>query len=131
MDFNQLLTALATNSIGAACAAAVLWFAYYRETKTLPALMQTFTDAHLANVASFEGRTDKLLDTFANVMREERAVCQKWHEENRQGLSQLLAEVKEQRHLILNLSFQAGLQKQVKDELKKRAEEGKEQDKEE
>lgn len=125
MDFNTLLTALVTNGVGGVCAAAVLWFAYYRETRTIPELMRTFTDAQTVVISSFEGRNDKIMETFATVMREERSVCQKWHEENRQGLTQLLAEMKDQRHLIRDLAHQAGLQKAVEAMMKKRHEEGK------
>lgn len=130
-----MITAVVTNGIGAVCAAAVLWFAYYRETKTIPALMQTFAEAHSRSLETFalaqrsanesyEGRQGKLLDTFARVNSEERATCQKWHEENRESLMRIAAETRENRHYIRDLAHQIGLRRAVDEERAKRGHQG-------
>jgi Sec-independent protein translocase protein TatA len=120
MDVNQLITALATNGIGLVCAAGVLWFAYYRETKTLPKLMDTFAAAMTTFQGtveeiqkSFESRQQKLVDAFSQQAREERTTCQRWHEENRQVLVQLMQEAKENRHYLRDLANQLTLAKAV------------------
>ena len=105
MDFNQLITALITNGIGAVCAAAVLWFSWHRETKSIPKMMDTFAST-----------LDKAMTTFAGVIHEEREVCQRWHEENRQRLDQILVETKENRHYLRDLAHQVGLRKAVEHE---------------
>jgi len=60
--------------IGGAMAAAVLWWAWYRETKTLPALM----------------------DLFRDEMGKERAQCERYHQD---GIQQH----RETRHAVNNL----------------------------
>jgi hypothetical protein len=130
---SAFITALVTNGIGVVCCAVVLWFMYYRETKTIPALMSTFTAAVSdiqkqnsgnLNVAqeSFERRNKALLDTFSMLTREERQTCQKWHEENREVLTAILSEIKENRHLVRNLANVAGLQKAVEEVDRKKRE---------
>jgi hypothetical protein len=126
VDLNTLVTALVTNGIGAVCCAVILWFMYYRETKTIPGLMQTFTSTveriqkdnntagTLAN-ESFERRNTALLESFTTLTREERQTCQQWHEENRQALIQILQETKENRHFIRDLGNVAGLRKGVEE----------------
>lgn len=111
----QFTTAIVTNGIGAVCAAAVLWFAYYRETRTIPQMMAAFTTSLTAAQAAFEARNNRVIDTFADQMSQERAVCQKWHEENRQKSEQILLETKENRHLIRDLAHVAGLRKAIED----------------
>ena len=120
MGLNELITALVTNGIGVVCAAAVLWFAWYRETRTLPALIKSFTDAHAASQQSFESRNNKVVDTFARVIADERATCQKWHEENRERLDKLAAESRETRHYIRDLAHQIGMRKAVEEERARR-----------
>lgn len=127
---NELITALATNGIGLVCAAAVLWFAWYRETKTIPTLMATFT-ASLADIQkqnsaavaqieqSFENRHKLTLDTFTTLTREERITCQKWHEENRVKLDQVLGETKENRHYIRGLAHQLNIARAVEEQERK------------
>jgi gas vesicle protein len=127
VDFNTLITALVTNGIGAVCAAAVLWFAWYRETRTIPAMMKTFADSMQATQVSFEARNEKVVDAFSAVHREqqqtfaeqataERTTCQKWHEENRHMLTQVLQETKENRHYIRDLAHVAGLRKALEEQ---------------
>lgn len=137
MDFNTLLTAIATNGIGAACAAAVLWFAWFRETKTIPAMMDTFTrsntatlesfekrekrlieshnDQHEKTLASHERREAKALELFGTLVREERTLYQRWHEENRDRLDAVFSEIKELRHFGRDLANQLGLRKAVEE----------------
>jgi hypothetical protein len=122
IDPTSFITAIITNGIGVVCCAVVLWFMYYRETKTIPALMQTFTET-LAGIQkengkslslaqeSFERRNKALLDTFGTMSREERQTCQRWHEENREDLRTILQEQKETRHYIRNLAHAAELTK--------------------
>ena len=111
MDFNTLLTAIFTNGIGAVCAAAVLWFSYYRETRTIPDLMKSFGEAN-----------EKALTTFAEMLREERMVCQKWHEENRQRLDMLILEQKENRHWLRDMAQQLGIKQALEEERRRRGE---------
>lgn len=122
MDFNTLLTAIFTNGIGAVCAAAVLWFAWYRETKTIPQMMTTFADVQKVTTTSFEARNERTLETFAAVLREERTVCQKWHEENRNRLDQLILEQKEQRHWLRDMAHQLGVKQALEEERRRRGE---------
>lgn len=121
MDFNQLLNALATNGIGAACAAAVLWFAWYRETKTIPKMIDAFAAIETQAIASFEARNSKTMDTFAMIIKEERQICQKWHEEDRGLLQDVLSDLREQRHHLANMANAVGL-RQLAEEMKKQAE---------
>jgi hypothetical protein len=133
IDPTSFITAIITNGIGVVCCAVVLWFMYYRETKTIPALMQTFTET-LAGIQkengkslslaqeSFERRNKALLDTFGTMSREERQTCQKWHEENREALVQILQETKENRHYIRDLANVAGLRKAEEEAEKRRVE---------
>jgi hypothetical protein len=93
---------------------------YYRETKTIPALMQTFTET-IAGIQkdnsksltlaqeSFERRNKALLDTFSEMSREERQTCQRWHEDTR--------------HYIRNLANVAGLTKAAEEAERKLSEE--------
>jgi deoxyribodipyrimidine photolyase len=122
VDFNTLLTAVITNGIGAACAAAVLWFSWHRETKTLPEMVRSFTATikELAEklekkntemLTAFETRNDKLLELAVDLSREERTIYQRSHDENRARLEGIVADLKEQRHFINNLAHQAGLKK--------------------
>jgi dimeric dUTPase (all-alpha-NTP-PPase superfamily) len=116
------------------CCAVVLWFMYYRETKTIPALMQTFTET-IAGIQkdnsksltlaqeSFERRNKALLDTFSEMSREERQTCQRWHEENRDELRTILQEQKDTRHYIRNLAHVAGLTKAAEEAERKLSEE--------
>lgn len=138
MEFNQLMTAVATGGTGIACTAAVIWFMHHRETKTLPAMMQTFTEAQQAQQLAFanaraeaervaEARHTKTLDTFALMTREERQTCQKWHEENRadtlrfheenqKTLARLSDETKDHRHDLRGLAHQLGLKQAIEEE---------------
>ena len=127
MDFNQLITAVITNGIGACCAAAILWFAYYRETKTLPELIRAFsttqkettiafTTTQKDSQESFEARNNKIVDAFTTLIREERTVYQRWHEDNRTRLEAINKETREVRHAVLNLSQQIGLRQAVEAE---------------
>jgi gas vesicle protein len=127
MGVNELVTAIATNGIGLVCAAAVLWFAYYRETKTIPLMMGTFnqslkqfSDSVGVMQDAFTERNRDTLKTFSDQMTAERTTCQKWHEENRQAWMQVMTETKENRHLIRNLGNQLGLRSAVEAERAKR-----------
>lgn len=116
MGVNELITALATNGIGLVCAAAVLWFAYYRETITIPAMIKTFSDTQTSAQQSFETRNAKVVDSFTALVREERASCERQHAESRDRLDKILAEMKEQRHYLLNLTNVLGLRQAVEKE---------------
>jgi hypothetical protein len=116
MDFNQFITAAVNNGIGFACAIAILLFAWYRETKTIPLMIKEFTEVQRASQTSFENRNTKVIDSFVKVIAEERAVCQKWHEENRSRLDQLILETKENRHYIRDLAHAVGMKKAVEEE---------------
>jgi hypothetical protein len=109
VDFNQLITALATNGIGAVCAAAVLWLAWFRETKTIPKMMETFSEVQ-----------QKAMDTATALAREERQVCQKWHEENRANLIGLLEEMRENKHFLRDLAHMLGVRRAVEEEQAKK-----------
>jgi hypothetical protein len=134
IDPASFITAVITNGIGVVCCAVILWFMYYRETKTIPTLMTTFTET-LAGIQkdngkyltlaqeSFERRNKALLDTFGAMSREERQTCQKWHEENREDLRTILQEQKDTRHYIRNLANVAGLTKAAEEAERKLSEE--------
>lgn len=109
MDFNALITAIMTNGIGGVCAAAVLWFAYYRETKTIPKMLDTF-----------QGMQAKAIETFAQLTREERAIYQIWHNENRARLDQLVIEARETRHYLRDMAHAMGLKRAVDEERRKK-----------
>lgn len=120
MAINDLLTVIVTNGIGVVCAAAVLWFAYYRETRTIPDMLKAFADTQAAAHSSFEVRNAKVVDSFVKVIAEERATCQKWHEENRERLDRLAVETRENRHYLRDLAHQIGLRRAVEEERAKR-----------
>ena len=69
---DNVIVDLLNLGIGGMMAAAVLWLLYHTHTVTLP----------------------KLLDRFAEQLREERAVCEKRHAECMQGHARVLDEVK-------------------------------------
>ncbi len=115
MDFPQLLTTLLTNSIGAACAGAVLWLAWWRETKSIPQMVEAFTKSTATMQSHFADRQAELLKTFAELTREERTNYQKWHEENRSRLDMILVGQKEGRHTINNLAHEQGMKKAIED----------------
>lgn len=119
MDLNTLLTSMLNNGIGAICAAAILLFAWMRETKTIPMMLETFQ------------RTMKeALDTFSENNEKERMIYQKWHEENRDRLDKLMQDGKEHRHYLANLANLVGM-RQAADRAvaeEKRAREARDQD---
>lgn len=100
MDANTMVNVLVTNGVGVVCAGAMLWLSWYRETVSIP----------------------KIMDTMLTLVREERTVCQKWHEENRECLANILAEVRENRHYQRDLAHMLGLRNAV-DEAKRKKEE--------
>ena len=57
---DTMLPALEHFGIGGLFAGALIWFMWYRETKTIPALMEQ----------------------VSKELQAERALCQRWHEEN-------------------------------------------------
>ena len=113
---NALITAMVTNGIGAVCAAAVLWFAWHRETKTIPHMMGTFSKALETAQSAFIDRNDKALETFAQLTREERTLYQKWHDENRDRLDRILVENKEHSHYLSNLAHSLGLRQALEEQ---------------
>lgn len=123
-SFMDLINILINNGVGVACAAAVLWLAWYRETKTLPALIATFESANKRNSDAmsamtegmqkgFTDRNQRALDAFTTIVREEREVYQRWHEENRGRLEHLATEVKENRHMIREMVHEIRLKNQI------------------
>ena len=119
----DFISIIINNGIGVGCAAAVLWLAWYRETKTLPYIMRTMSDTHEQSQIHFNTRHTTSLDTFSTLIREERQLFQQWHQENRSHLDRLTEEVKENRHLMKNLSHQLGMQKAVEREQDKQRQE--------
>lgn len=126
MDVAQIASAIGNTGVLVVIAALFIWFAYYRETKTIPQMMAAFTAGAKESRESFEKQQcaarescekqhTELVKSFETQMDREREVCQKWHEENRQGNTQVLNEIKEQRHFIRNLAHAAGLQKALQD----------------
>ena len=127
MDIPQIVSAIGNGGVLVVIAALFIWFAYYRETRTIPTLMKVFSDGMSLAQTSFESRNKALVAAFEQQMdRErlsneqqmdrERTVCQAWHEENRHKLDQVLVEIKEQRHLIRDFTHAARL-KNAADEL--------------
>lgn len=85
----------------------------------IKSMIETFSKSLHVAQASFEARNNKALEVVAAVGREERAIYQTWHEENRGRIDQLLLEMRELRHFQKNLSHQLGLQKAVEEASKK------------
>ncbi len=117
---DQLLTVLLNNGIGVACAGAVLWFAWHRETHTIPNLTKAFTDSQKVFTDAitdlqdkFEQRNVKIMEVFTELVREERQNYERWHTENRERLDKLLGELKENRHYTRDLANQIGLRHAV------------------
>lgn len=77
MTLESLITMIATNGIGAVCAGAMLWFMYFQQTKTIPAM----------------------LETFKQEMKEERAISEKRHTENLNRLEQIIQDTRFLRNL--------------------------------
>ncbi len=115
VDLTTILTAIVTNGIGAVCAAAVIFLSWHRETKTIPDMVKTFSDTLGAVQAGFELRNNKTLELFATLVREERQLYQKWHDEDRDRLDHIIIDLKEQRHYLNNVANQLGLRKAVED----------------
>ncbi len=113
MDFPSLAAALLTNSIGAACAGAILWLVYWRETKATPKMIEAFAKLAADSQLQFATRQAELLKTFADLSREERTNYQKWHEENRSRLDMILVGQKEGRHTVNNLAHELGMKKAI------------------
>lgn len=142
MDFNQLITAIVTNGIGAVCAAAVVWLSYFRETRTIPKMLETFaqvqkemTDSQsraaketsemyaksMSNMADkFASCQKETMDLSLSLVREERSICQKWHEENRAALNVLLQETRENKHYLADLAHMMGVRRAVEEEQAKK-----------
>jgi hypothetical protein len=118
MDPNVVFTAIVNNGFGPVCAAAILIFAWLRETKTIPKMMETFQAVNKETQEAFSKRNDDALQTFATLTREERTTYQKWHEENRDRLDRMFLEQKEGRHIMLNLAHQLGLRQAVEEKMR-------------
>lgn len=128
----EILTIAVNNGIGVACAAAVLMFAWFRETRTIPGMIaaftksqeaqqKAFTEVQALTAASFESRNDKLLAAFTEAVREQRAVDERHHGENRDRLDKNTSEIRELRHDVREVSNQIGLRKAVEEARAKRA----------
>lgn len=139
MDLTQIVAAVATNGVGVVAVAAVLWFAYYRETKTIPTLVQSFNGANQAALeafaqankeanSSFEARQANVIAAFTDVAKQERALCQLWHQEHMAKLEQVLTETKEHRHQLRDLINAAGLRRAA-DEQRRQPDERRQADK--
>jgi hypothetical protein len=76
-----ILTALENFGIGGLFAGALIWFMWYRETKTIPALMEQ----------------------VSRELQAERALCQRWHEENLKDHQALMEGQKEIHHAVQEL----------------------------
>jgi hypothetical protein len=113
VDINALINAVINNGIGVGCAMAVLWFAWYRETKTIPDMVATFAATLKLVQESHDTRNNKSLDLFSNLVREERNIYQRWHEENRGKLDGMIEDLREQRHAIRNLANDLNLKSAV------------------
>ncbi len=94
MDLAGAVSMVATNGIGVACAALVVWLAWYRETRTIPAMMDHFAESQNQNVKAFAAAQKLALENFATMVREERANYERWHTENRARLDALATELR-------------------------------------
>jgi hypothetical protein len=75
---DTILTALENFGIGGLFAGALIWFMWYRETKTIPALMEQ----------------------VSKELQAERALCQRWHEENLKDHQALMEGQKDIHHAV-------------------------------
>lgn len=122
----DLTTIIVNNGVGVACAVAVLWFAWWRETHTIPNLtnaftssQKMFTDGLTLLQDKFSERNTKMLETFTQLVREERQGYERWHVENREKLDNLLTEIRDNKHYMRDLANQLGLRRAVEEEQNK------------
>lgn len=66
MDLPGIVSLIATNGIGVACAGFLMWLLWFREVRTHPRTLDTFAKVQKQS-----------LDTFSQIMREEREECQR------------------------------------------------------
>lgn len=97
LEMEDFVKIAVNNGIGFTCAIFVMWVSWYRETKTLP----------------------KILDNFTQLTREERSNYQRWHEENRDRLDRIIADQREQRHYSKNLAHLIGMKQAMDEEMRK------------
>lgn len=64
---------------------------------------------------SFSERTDKTLDSFTRLVREERSNYERWHGENRALLNRVAEEIKENRHSMKDIAYSIGLKKTLRE----------------
>lgn len=129
---DKLAEIVVNNGIGVGCALMMLWLLWFRETKSIPALFDSFDKARSASTEShrqdleaaikahqqdlallqemhkklqdtFADRNEKTLGTIAKMVGDSMANYQKWHEENRDRLDELAQEIRHNRHLLKGL----------------------------
>ena len=97
----------------------VLYWLCYKHLPSKDIQMRDFMEAKdrqlTAAMVANESSQNRLLETFTAVVREERQVCQRWHEENAAVLAQILQETKENRHTIKDMMHQLNLSRAVQE----------------
>jgi hypothetical protein len=111
VDINQVVQSIGNGGVLVVIAALFILLAYYRETRTIPNMLATFSADAKSTRDTHTEQLRELIIAFENQMKVERETGQKWHEENRRDNSQVLFEMKEQRHYIRDLAHEAGLQR--------------------
>lgn len=91
---DSILSALLNFGIGGLMAAGVLWLLWYRETITLP----------------------RLLERFTAELREERSACERRHAEGMGGHALVLGEVRETRDAVKSLHDEVRLHRALVDD---------------
>jgi hypothetical protein len=95
---DTILPALEHFGIGGLFAAALVWFMWYRETKTIPALMEQ----------------------VSKELQAERALCQRWHEENLKDHHALMEGQKEIHLAVREVQQNLRLDQALLDQLRKK-----------
>jgi hypothetical protein len=108
MDFSEILRLVTANGVGVAFAVAALWFVWYRETKTLPGMTQSFVAAMKTLQEGFSDRDLKLVAFMSDRMREDRRLYELLHEEVKQLMSTVVIEARANRDLIRAIAVKLG-----------------------
>lgn len=95
--------------ISVALAGGLLWYVWYRETRINPQMLDKFAALQKDLMDTFAVSQEKDRDNCERRHMEEMVRLEKLHDLAVQNRSETAADLKEQRHLILNLANKAML----------------------